>query len=172
MNEVIRAKRVEIELGDSKIEVFQLPNGEYKLSQTQVAEAVGKMESSFRRFLGSKALEALPYKGFRSAELPVEDNNNPIKAIPIKLAVAYWIKETIAGNAIAARLLAASADEAIQRRADTAFGIRRSEQEYNRSFKRTFEGLGLVAQEFSHLQKFSQDSELYNDETYKALDHF
>lgn len=169
MSDVIRAKRAEIELGDKKIEVFQLPSGEYKLSQTQVAEAVGKKEASFRDFLGSKSLEALPYKGFRSEKLPVQGNNKPINAIPIKLAIAYWTKETIAGNINATRLLAASADEAIQRRADTAFGISRSEQEYNKLFKRSFEGLGLIAQEFSYLQKYAQDSQIYDDETYKAI---
>ena len=169
MSNAIRAKRVEIELGDKKIEVFQLPNGEYKLSQTQVTEAIDKPESSFRQFLGSKSLEALPYKGFRSVKLPVEGNNKSINTIPIKLAVAYWTKETIAGNHEAARLLAASADEAIQRRADNAFGISRTEGEYNKLFKRTFDGLGLVAKEFEHLQKYSQDSNLYDNETYKSI---
>lgn len=169
MAEAIRAKRAEIELGDKKIEVFQLPSGEYKLSQTQVAEAVGKKETSFRRFLTSKSLEALPYKGFRSVKLPVEGNNKPINAIPIKLAIAYWTKETIAGNVDAARLLAASADEAIQRRADKVFGISRTEQDYNKLFKRSFEGLGLVAQEFSYLQKCADDSQVYDDETYKSI---
>jgi hypothetical protein len=169
MTDVTRAKRVEIELGDNKVEVFQLPSGEYKLSQTQVAGAVDKAENSFREFLKSKSLEALPYKNFKSVKLSIEGARKPINVIPIKLAVAYWTKETLAGNGKAARLLAASADEAIQRRADNAFGISRTESEYNRLFKRTFEGLGLVAQEFEYLQKCSNDSELYDDKTYKFI---
>jgi hypothetical protein len=43
-----------------------LPDGRYVLSQTQVAEAVGKTKVSFGDFLVSKSPEALPYKGFRS----------------------------------------------------------------------------------------------------------
>ena len=92
MSETIRAKREEIELGDRKIEVFQLPSGEYKLSQTQVTEVVGKPERSLRDFLGSKSLEALPYKDFRSAKFLTEGNNASINAIPIKLANAYWLQ--------------------------------------------------------------------------------
>ena len=53
---------------DNPLEVFQLPSGEYKLSQTQVAEAIGGLEANVRRFLASKSPEALPYKGFTPAK--------------------------------------------------------------------------------------------------------
>ena len=64
----MKAKRATIELGDRELEVFQLPDGSYWLSQTQVAEAVGKAEFSFRRFSTSKWLKALP--GMDSESMP------------------------------------------------------------------------------------------------------
>jgi len=57
-----RAKRRTIDLGEIPLEVFQLPSGDYRLSQTQVAEAIGKEERSFRDFLASKSPEAAPYR--------------------------------------------------------------------------------------------------------------
>ncbi len=130
-----KAKRRTIHLGDIPLEVFQLPSGEYKLSQTQAAEAIEKDERSFREFLGSKSPEALPYKGFESAKLAVEDSNVPINPIPVRLAIAYWTKESLARNVISIRLLAACAVETIERRADKAFGVQRTEDEYNQRFR-------------------------------------
>jgi hypothetical protein len=129
-----KAERATIHLGDIPLEVFQLPDGTYRLSQTQAAEAIGKDEISFRDFLKSKSPEALPYKGFRSEKIGISDNNSKIAAIPIKLAAAYWVKESIAQNAVASRLLGACVAESIERRADAAFGIQRTEEEYNERF--------------------------------------
>ncbi|MEM9769990.1 MAG: hypothetical protein AAF889_00040 [Cyanobacteria bacterium P01_D01_bin.73] len=49
-----KAKRATIQLGDRELEVFQLPDGSYRLSQSQVAEAVEKPEANFPDFLGKK----------------------------------------------------------------------------------------------------------------------
>lgn len=136
-----KARRRTIKLGDISLSVFQLAAGAYRLSQTQVAEAIGKDESSFREFLESKSPEALPYKDFESGKLSVEGSNKPINPIPVPLAIAYWTKEARVGNSIAFRLLAASAVEAIERRADKAFGVQRTEDEYNLRFKNVFEKL-------------------------------
>lgn len=92
------AERATIYLGSIPLEVFMLPNGRYVLSQTQVAEAVGKTEVSFRDFLQSNSPEALPYKGFRSAKLSITGNNVKINTIPINVTSAYWTKEAIVGN--------------------------------------------------------------------------
>lgn len=146
---VVKARRRTIYLGDKPLEVFQLASGEYRLSQTQVAEAIEKDESSFRKFLGSEAVEALPYKDFDSGKLPVEDSNRPINPTPIDLAIAYWTKEARTQNQIAVSLLSACAKETIERRADKAFGIQRTEAEYNFRFKTAFEKLADVFPESS-----------------------
>lgn len=123
------AERATIYLGNISREVFMLPDGQYVLSQTQVAEAVGKTKVSFGDFLASKSPEALPYKGFRGKKTSIKGNNAQINIIPVDLAVAYWTKEAIVGNVTAARLLGACAAESIERRADNAFGVQRAEEE-------------------------------------------
>lgn len=128
-NNTVKVVRATIFLGSIPIEVFQMPNGDYLLSQTQVAKAVNNEEDSFRRFLRSKSPEALPYKDFRPDKLAVEGNNVLINAIPIPVAAAYWIKEAVAGSIIAVRLLGACTVESIERRADIAFGVQRSDAE-------------------------------------------
>jgi len=104
-NVVTKARQEKNLLGSKVLEVYQLPDGSYLLSQTKSAEAVDEDEVSFRRFLGSNSPEALPYKGFRSDKLAVEGNNAKINGVPMPLTVAYWTKEAASGNPTAARLL-------------------------------------------------------------------
>jgi len=134
------AERATIYLGNIPLEVFMLPDGQYVLSQTQVAEAVGKTEVSFRDFVTSKSPEALPYKGFRPAKLSIKGNNIKINTIPIDVASAYWTKEAIVGNVTAARLLGACTAESIERRADSAFGVQRAEEERQELLRIRLEG--------------------------------
>lgn len=134
------AEKTTIHLGVIPLEVFMEPSGRYVLSQTQVAEAVGKPESSFRDFIGSKSPEALPYKGFRAEKTSVKGNNAKINTIPIIVATTYWTKEATVPNIIAARLLGACAAESIERRADAAFGIHREEEERQAFMQARLEG--------------------------------
>ena len=143
-----RAKRTVIQLGNIPLEVFLLEDGQYRLSQTQVAETVGKGPQSLSDFLKSKSPEALPYKGFRFQKTSIEGNNVKVNAIPIDLAAAYWTKEAVAGNVIAARLLGACAAESIERRADAQFGIDRTEEERNRRIELRNEGK-IIRREFT-----------------------
>jgi hypothetical protein len=130
----VKAERATILLGDISLEVFKMPDGHYRLSQTQVAGAVEKDESSFRKFRTSKSPDALQFNGFRSGKIGIQGNNIKVSVIPVELAAAYWVKESIAQNAVASRLLGACAVESIERRADIAFGIKRTEEEYNQRF--------------------------------------
>lgn len=138
MSETYKAKGTTIILGTVLVEVFQLPNGEYRLSQTQVTEAIGKRNRSIIEFLGGKSQEALPYKGFELSEsLAVEGANKPITPIPISIATAYWRYWDKKGNPQATAIIDGCVQEAIERRADVAFGVYRSEEEYNQRFNTT-----------------------------------
>jgi hypothetical protein len=130
----VKAERDTILLGDISLEVFKMPDGQYRLSQIQVAEAVGKDEPLFQKFRTSKSPEARCCSGFRSRKIGIEGNNIKVSVIPVGLARAYWVDESIAQNAAASRLLGACAVESIERRADIAFGIKRTEEEYNQRF--------------------------------------
>lgn len=135
-----KAVRATIQLGMISLEVFQLPNGEYRLSQRQVAKAVGKGESNVRSFLKSNALEALPFKGLTFAQIGVEGKRAWFNAVPIELATAYWGKEAMGANTSALMLVVACAAEAIERRADVAFGVKRDEAEREERLKARMQG--------------------------------
>ncbi len=60
MTESVRALRASVQIGSLTVDGFMLPDGSYRMIQTQVAECVGKPEINARRFLDSKAVKALP----------------------------------------------------------------------------------------------------------------
>ena len=137
--EVIKARHEFIKLGTQELSVFQLPDMSYRLSQTEVAIVVDRDESFFRKFLDSKSPEALPYKGFKTGKIFSEGSRGrPANAIPISLAAAFWTKEGVKGNEKAIRLLHAAAIENIERRADKAFGVERTEEKRNERFEINF----------------------------------
>lgn len=143
MNDSKKAIRAEILLGDIPLEVFMLPGGEYRLLQSQVEQCVKATERSFRNFLASKSPYLLPYIGFKTgnSKLSIKDAPSKITPVPIEVAVAFWTKEAMVGNQLALALVAACAAEAVERRADTAFGKDRTEQERNERIKIRMAGI-------------------------------
>ena len=142
-----KAERRTIYLGDFPLEVAMLPNGDYCLSQSQVAGArreadlfeIDKFQSSINYFLGSKYFKATWGKAFELTKLPqtlsVEGANKPINPISIKVACLYWHKWAAAGNKKAEQLVWASLDRNISDLADKAFNVKRTAEEQNQAFK-------------------------------------
>ncbi|WP_243397399.1 hypothetical protein [Crocosphaera subtropica] len=62
------------------------------MSQTQVADAIGKRSGSVHEFVNGKSSEASSLQGlpFPKPVLP-PDHNIPVKPIPIKAVVPYWV---------------------------------------------------------------------------------
>ncbi len=50
MTESVRAVRAPVQIGSLTVDGFMLPDGSYRMSQTQAAECVGKPEINARRF--------------------------------------------------------------------------------------------------------------------------
>jgi len=136
----VRVVRNVISMGDIPLDVFQLPDASYKLSQTQLAEAVDKKRQSVSDFLGSKSPEALPFKEFTCQKGKVEGEKTTVNLVPVEIASAYWVKEALAGNAKAIRILGACVAESIERRADKAFAIERKEEDYQKKMKIRIDG--------------------------------
>ena len=134
-----KAERRTIYLGDFPLEVAMLPNGDYCLSQSQVAGVIDKFQSSINYFLGSKYFKATWGKAFELTKLPqtlsVEGANKPINPISIKVACLYWHKWAAAGNKKAEQLVWASLDRNISDLADKAFNVKRTAEEQNQAFK-------------------------------------
>lgn len=151
MNEGYKAKEAEIILGTVLIKVFQLPNGEYRLSQSEVANAIGKRPRSIYEFVEGKSSEALPHKGFDfTNSLAVEVSNKPITPITIGLATAYWRYWDKRNNRQATAIIDGCITEAIERRADAAFGVYRTEEEYNQRIQAaemiSYDGVEMLRQ--------------------------
>jgi len=60
----MKASRSTVQIGSMTIDGFMLPDGSYRMSQTQTAECVGKPEINARRFLDLKAIKGLLGKGY------------------------------------------------------------------------------------------------------------
>ena len=145
-----KAKRQTIALGDIPLDVFQLPDGAYVMSQTQVAEAVDLDEIYIRRFLSSKWLKALPGKDHSSddfEQVEYEGRGKPIRAIPLETAALFWVYQVWQKNRQAIALVVATVRETLTRRADAAFGVVRSEAEYEAATAEMMKLLGRVARE-------------------------
>lgn len=112
------------------LEGYQLPDGSYVLSQTNVASAIAKPNRSFIEFLQGKSSQALLYKESTFFDVDIEASIKPIKSIPIKAAIAYWTYWAAKGNAKACALVAAGAEETLTRLFDNAFGVRKTETQY------------------------------------------
>lgn len=129
-----KARRATIALAGIELEVFMKPSGEYVMSQSQVAEAVGKKEFSIRDFLGSKQLETLPGNSYAFDFLDISHENyrgsTRIKVVPLDITSKFWLAQAAKGNIKALALADACMQESLQRRVDDAFSLHRAESEY------------------------------------------
>lgn len=131
-----KAKRATVEIGPLAIEGFQMPDGSYRMSQTQAAECIGKPEINARRFLDSKGIKALRGEGYTPDTIEVEPEQQTrgqtrFSALPLDVVSAYWLWESSKGNKQALALCYALMAETLERRFDEAFGVERSEAERN-----------------------------------------
>ncbi len=53
-----KAKRATVAVGLLSVDSFQMPDGSYRMSQTQAAESVDKPETNARQFLDSGGIKA------------------------------------------------------------------------------------------------------------------
>ncbi|MEH2195671.1 MAG: hypothetical protein V7K98_23935 [Nostoc sp.] len=79
-----KAKRALIQIAGIEIEVFQLPDGTYVMSQSQASRAIGLSEIRFRRFLSEKSSEVSPEEDLSFDKFSISGTGRQIKAIPAK----------------------------------------------------------------------------------------
>ena len=134
-----RAERRTIYLGDIPLEVAMLPNGDYCLSQTQVAEVIDKAPASIFQFIRSKYFKAFSSNGFEffklSEKLQIEGSNKPISPISIDVACLYWNKWAVAGNEKAQQIGWALNKHSLYDLSDREFGIHRSDEARNQALR-------------------------------------
>ena len=129
-----------VKIGILEVDGFMLPDGSYRMSQSQVAQAVDKPPVNALRFLESKALKSLlgeGYTDYTPEQIEIEPEQSRrcqsrFNALPLEVATAYWINQCFQGNKQALALVMALATETLERRFDTAFGVTLTEQEQDK----------------------------------------
>ncbi len=155
----MKAKRAVIQIAGIDIDAFQ-KDGEYFLSQSQVAEVVEMHKYSTTRFIeelrknedytghkneGVNDFKALPSKHYTGHILEVEANgkgkrgSSRVIAIPPKLASLFWSYQARKGNDRALALVCACVEEALERRLDKAFELVKTEEVYDRRLAANFQ---------------------------------
>lgn len=138
------ARRAKVLLGTLEIEGFMLPDGSYRMSQTQAAEIIGLSERNARDFLNSKAFKSLQSEGYTPAIFEIEAEGQQrgqsrFNALSLDVVIIYWTWQCFRGNKQAFNLLTALAAETLERRFDEAFGVERSQQERNERLSQRLE---------------------------------
>lgn len=131
-----KAKRATVAIGPVAIAGFQMPDGSYRMSQTQAAECVGKQQRNAGRFLESNGIKALRGEGYTPDTIEVESadqvrGQTRFNALPLDVVSAYWLWEASKGNQQAIALCYALMTETLERRFDAVFGVERSEGDRN-----------------------------------------
>jgi hypothetical protein len=126
-----KATRATIKLGDIDLDVFQLPDGEYRLSLTQSATALGFDKRRGSDFLGLEVVQNLTTYALQGSGFIAEDTNQKIKALTMDAFKSVVMYYALKGNLLAQAILEACLVEALERRADAAFGVVRDEEERN-----------------------------------------
>lgn len=133
-----------------------MPDGSYRMSLTQTAECVGKPARSTFDFLRSKALKRLLQEAGSTFYFFPEDTvtalsadaynvdqflvdigdegsqgQTRIRGVPLFIVILYWHWESFRGNKQAFFLVIGLATETLERRFDVAFGVTRTEQDWN-----------------------------------------
>ena len=134
-----KAIRATLQLSDQKLDVFQMPDSDYVYPQTDafisIADEGYDTQQAAKRYIEkttSKQAQTLIPQGFsRIVKVKIEGENQTFNAISQADVSNLWLLFAMDGNTKAVKLLAALAQEALERRADAAFGIQRSEEERN-----------------------------------------
>jgi cell division protein FtsB len=136
MSESIKATRATVAIGALTVDAFMLPDGSYRMSQTQAAECIGDDAVYARNFLISKPFKSLRGEGYTPETFELEPNKSVrgqtrIQGWSLDVVYAYWVYRCFKGNKSAFSLVMALGTESLERRFDDAFGVVRTEQDRN-----------------------------------------
>jgi len=81
MSESIKATRATLAIGALTVDAFMLPDGSYRMSQTQAADLVGLSERNAREFLDSKTFERLAGKGYTPAIFDINESRRELNEL-------------------------------------------------------------------------------------------
>jgi hypothetical protein len=100
----MKATRAVVQIGSFTVDGFMLPDGSYRMSQSQAANCIGRPEINARRFLESR-LEGNFCKLVEVNKSHVGRGATRIQAVSLDQAVEYWQYQSRIGNQKAFALL-------------------------------------------------------------------
>ena len=168
--ETVKAQRAIVRIGDLEVEGFMLPDGSYRMSQAQSAEAIEESPVYALRFLRSKDSKALlgeAYTDYTPESVEVEPEpgrrgQTRINALLLDVVTAYWLTRAYKGNKKAFILSWALLTETLERRFDSAFNVDRSEADYNQR----------ITERMEQLEQTCGDAFAFADEAVSERDYF
>lgn len=122
--QVTKGQRAVISVSGFEIEVFMLPNGEYRYSLESASQAVGKDRSDFGKYLQRTNPEAAV-----GSQL-IAVGRTRVKGLTSAAVREYWHWKAENGNKEAKALVRSLTEEVLDRRADSAFGNTQTEEAY------------------------------------------
>lgn len=140
--DLVKAQKAKMFIGDIELDVFLLESGEYKYSKTQIETSLGyePTRRAYRDFLTSKDPKAIQAKGLAAGNYKIKYEGKTYTLVSQEEVVLFWGFQAQNGNQSAQYLLMACALEALERRADAAFGKERSEEERNKRIEARTKG--------------------------------
>lgn len=166
MTESIKATRARVQIGALEVDGFMLPDGSYRMSQTQAAEAVGLSRRNVSDFLRSNTIKTLlgeDYTGTILEREEIEIEPEPGKrgqsrfmAMPLEVVSAYWLWQSYRGNKQALTLCMALIIESLERRFDAAFSVTRTEQERDERLSQRIQRLERELREAMNFEAAAQ----------------
>lgn len=106
MSDSVKAARATVQIGSFTVDGFMLPDGSYRMSQTQAAECIEKPEINARCFFESRILTG-QVSGFIEVEKFHKGRGaTRIRSVPFDQVVEYWQYQARIGSRRAVELLA------------------------------------------------------------------
>lgn len=135
-----KAVRATIMLGDIELNVFRMPDGEYRMSLTDAFLAVepgydasqaAKRNIEIQRTKKAKSIVPQGFQNIEKISYDSETTTSKVRAMCLTDVGSFWAVCAALKMEGAFPLVAACSVEALERRADKAFGIQCSEEERN-----------------------------------------
>lgn len=167
MSESVKAVRALVQVGNLTVDGFMLPDGSYRMSQTQAAECIQDDPVYARNFLVSKDGKTLLNKGFTPETFEVDSTGQVrgqtrIVGWLLKTVYAYWVYRCYKGSKPAFNLVIALGTESLERRFDAVFGVTRTESERN----------DLLSERIQELESDFRKAFWVDDEARIERDHY
>lgn len=168
MTDERKAIRQIIQIGSIEVEGFMLPDGSYRMSQTQAAGAIGEEEVYARNFLTAKGVKQLIGLSYTPETFEVEATDQArgqtrIQGWTLEMVYTYWVYRCSKGNKTAFTMVVALGTESLERRFDRAFDITRVEADYNQRLIMRTRELESALQQISDGLAFDDDVRMERD---------